>query len=434
MNTLALTGLIISLIFSFFFSGLEIAFLASNKLQLELKGSQSSFTGKIISSFMNKPSWFIGTTLIGYTVSLVLFASFMTQFLVPILSEYLPDALNNNASLIIIQTFFATIIILCAAEFLPKSLFVINPNLILSALAIPFAVIFCILFPFMIVVVSFSKFVIIYILRLEYSDEKPVFALTDLNNYLKGMHKVKHEDEDIVLDKKIFHNALEFKSVRVRDCMIPRTEIIAVEANESIDKLRQAFVETGHSKIIIYKESIDDVVGYSHSSALFKKPHKIQDILTAIIVIPETTLANDLMIRFINERKSLAVVVDEFGGTSGIVSMEDVIEEIFGEIEDEHDENDLTEQKLDEHTYLLSARLEIDYLNETYDWALPVGEYDTLGGLILAYTENLPLPGKTISIASYTFQVQSTLDNRIDTVKVLVRNTEKLLRPYSDKL
>jgi putative hemolysin len=420
MDQTTVIGIFFSLAFSFFFSGIEIAFLSSNKLQIELKGQQGSLSGKIMSYFMKKPSWFIGTTLIGNTVALVFFGNFMAQLIVPVLTDFLPHYLNNEPSIMLIQTFLATMLILFSAEFLPKSLFMINPNIMLSALAIPFAIAFIILFPLMIFIVSLSKFVIIYVLRFEYSEEKPVFALTDLNNYLKGMHKVRHEDEDIELDKKIFHNALEFKSVRVRECMIPRTEIIAVEASENIGTLRDAFIESGHSKIIIYKETIDDVIGYSHSSALFRKPAKIEEILTPIIIVPETMLANELMIRFINQRKSLAVVVDEFGGTSGIVSMEDVIEEIFGEIEDEHDEDDLTEQKLEDHTYLLSARLEIDYLNDTYGWNLPIGDYETLGGLILSYTEDIPQPGESVLIEPYTFTVQSTLDNRIDTIKISV--------------
>lgn len=240
------------------------------------------------------------------------------------------------------------------------------------------------------------------------------------------MQKVKHEDEEIGLDKKIFHNAVEFRTVRVRECMIPRTEVIAVELSEGIKKLKDAFVESGHSKIVIYKETIDDVIGYCHSSALFKRPEKIEDILTSIVTVPETTLANELMIRFINERKSLAVVVDEFGGTSGLVSMEDVIEEIFGEIEDEHDEeeNDLTEQKINDSTFRLSARLEIDYLNETYGLQLPVGDYETIGGLILSFTENLPQSGETILIPPFTFTIESSQDNRIDTLKLEVDKGE----------
>ncbi len=416
MDPLLITLILISLVFSFFFSGIEIAFISANKLQLELQGKQGILSGKIFSKFIKKPSMFIGTTLIGNTIALVLYGIFMAQLLEPQLQFFLPDDVQNDATIMIIQTMLATVIVLFTAEFLPKSLFLINPNFMLTALAIPFNIMYYALFPVVIFIVSLSKFVITKIFRTEYSDEKPVFGLTDLNHYLKNMHRVKHEDEDIELDKKIFHNALEFKSVRVRECMIPRTEIVAVDVQDGIEKLRQAFVESGHSKILIYKDTIDDVIGYCHSSELFKKPEKIEDILTSIIIVPETILANELMIRFINEQKSLAVVVDEFGGTSGLVSMEDVIEEIFGEIEDEHDEDDLTEQQLDKNTWLLSARLEIDYLNDAYGWSLPVGEYETLGGLILNYTENLPDAGETVYIPPFTFTVQSTLDNRIDTV------------------
>jgi CBS domain containing-hemolysin-like protein len=269
-----------------------------------------------------------------------------------------------------------------------------------------------------------SRFVILHVLRLEYSEEKPVFGLTDLNNYLKNMFKVKHEDEEIELDKQIFHNALEFKNVRIRECMIPRTEIMAVGLAEGITKLKEAFVDSGHSKILIYRETIDDVIGYCHSSALFKKPKNIEEILTPIIIVPETMMANELMVQFIKEHKSLAVVVDEFGGTSGLVSMEDVIEEIFGEIEDEHDENVLVEQKLDHHTFLLSARHEIDYLSKKYGWQLPQGDYETLGGMILSYTEDFPEVGDSISIPPFTLTVQSTDNNRIDTVKVAVKTEE----------
>jgi CBS domain containing-hemolysin-like protein len=416
MDPLLITLILISLVFSFFFSGIEIAFISANKLQLELQGKQGILSGKIFSKFIKKPSMFIGTTLIGNTIALVLYGIFMAQLLEPQLQFFLPDDVQNDATIMIIQTMLATVIVLFTAEFLPKSLFLINPNFMLTALAVPFNIMYYVLFPVVIFIVSLSKFVITKIFRTEYSDEKPVFGLTDLNHYLKNMQRVKHEDEDIELDKKIFHNALEFKTVKVRECMIPRTEIVAVDVQDGIEKLRQAFVESGHSKILIYKESIDDVIGYCHSSELFKKPEKIEDILTSIIIVPETILANELMIRFINEQKSLAVVVDEFGGTSGLVSMEDVIEEIFGEIEDEHDEDDLTEQQLDKNTWLLSARLEIDYLNDAYGWSLPVGEYETLGGLILNYTENLPDAGETIYIPPFTFTVQSTLDNRIDTV------------------
>lgn len=232
--------------------------------------------------------------------------------------------------------------------------------------------------------------------------------------------KVRHENQEIDLDKKILTNALEFRTVRIRDCMIPRTEIVAIGQEEGIARLKEAFVESGHSKILIYKKPIDDVIGYCHSSALFKKPESIEQILTPIIVVPATMMANDLMVQFIKERKSLAIVVDEFGGTSGMVSMEDVIEEIFGEIEDEHDADDLVEQKIDSYTFLFSARLEIDYLNEHYSLQLPTGDYETLGGLILSYTEDFPKQGEVIYLAPYELTIQKTLDNRIDTVRLVI--------------
>ncbi|MFN3840202.1 MAG: hemolysin family protein [Cyclobacteriaceae bacterium] len=414
----------LSLIFSFFFSGIEIAYLSANKLQLELKGKQGSLSGKIFIKFIKKPSMFIGTTLIGNTVALVFYGIFMAQLLEPVLQALLPEPVNNEAFIMVVQILLSTTLVLITAEFLPKSIFLSNPNVMLSTLAVPFNIVYYLLYPFVAVVVAFSRFVIIYVFRTQYSDERPVYGLTDLNHYLKSMMKVKHADEDVTLDKKIFHNALEFKTVKVRDCMIPRTEIVAVDLQDGIDHLIKTFVESGHSKILVYKDSIDEVIGYCHSSGLFRKPATIEEMLTPIITVSETTLANELMLRFINERKSLAVVVDEFGGTSGIVSMEDVIEEIFGEIEDEHDQDDLVEQKLDDKTWLLSARLEIDYLNETYGWGLPAGEYETLGGLILAYAEDIPEAGETIVVPPFTFTVQSTLDNRIDTIKVALAGTD----------
>ncbi|MFO0331126.1 MAG: hemolysin family protein, partial [Bacteroidota bacterium] len=263
-----------------------------------------------------------------------------------------------------------------------------------------------------------------HILRIEYSEEKPLFGLTDLNHYLKNMMKVRHEDEEIDLDKKILSNALEFKTVRIRDCMIPRTEVTAISAEDGIEKLKETFVQSGHSKILIYKETIDDVIGYCHSAALFKNPGRIEDILTPIPIVQETMMANDLMVQLIKERKSIALVVDEFGGTSGIVSMEDVIEEIFGEIEDEHDDDDLIETQIDAQTFRFSARLEVDYLNEKFKLQLPTGEYETLAGLILAYTEDFPQTGDTVLIEGHSFTIEKTENKRIDVVKLAVNNPE----------
>jgi CBS domain containing-hemolysin-like protein len=238
------------------------------------------------------------------------------------------------------------------------------------------------------------------------------------------MMKVRHEDEEIELDKKILTNAMDFKTVRIRDCMIPRTEVTAISVEDGIEKLKETFIQSGHSKILIYKESIEDVIGYCHSAALFKKPQRIEDILTPIPLVQETMLANDLMVQLIKERKSVALVVDEFGGTSGIVSMEDVIEEIFGEIEDEHDNDDLVEIKIEDNLYRFSARLEVDYLNEKFKINLPTGEYETLAGLILAYTEDFPKQGDTIMIEGHSFTIEKTENKRIDTVKLAVASPE----------
>ncbi|HWA36130.1 MAG TPA: hemolysin family protein [Cyclobacteriaceae bacterium] len=412
--------IVASLIFSFFFSGIEIAFLSANRLQVELQAKQGVWSGRIMAHFMLNPSRFIGTTLIGNTLALVVFGNNMAFLFEPVLVEKLPASLNNEPSILLIQTILSTLLILFTAEFLPKSLFMINPNLVLSTLALPFVVMYVILAPVTFTIVNLSKLVIKYVLRLEYSEEKPLFGLTDLNIYLRNMQKVKHEDEEIELDKKILHNALEFRKVKVRECMVPRTEITAIPLDDGIEKLRTSFIESGHSKVVIYRDTIDDVIGYCHSAALFKNPRSIEEILTPISIVTETTMANDMMVQLIRERRSLAVVVDEFGGTAGLVSMEDVIEEIFGDIEDEHDADNLIEQQLDEKTFVLSARLEVDYLNEKYHWQLPVGDYETLGGLILSYTEDFPQKGETLDVPPFIFTIQSTKGNGIDTVKVVI--------------
>jgi putative hemolysin len=412
------TTLLISLVMAIFFSGMEVAFLSSNKFQIELEGKHRQIPGMIMSFFIGRPTWFIGITLFGNLISLILFAGIATRLIVPVLLDLWPTLSSLWATMVIL-TFSLTLIVLYTAEFLSKSLFVINSNKMLSWMAIPFTLIGLFLFPFVFVLISLSRWVVSSF-GWTYSLDKPVFGLTNVNEYLQTIHRIKPDEENLELDKKILNNALEFRSVRVRDCMIPRTEIVAVNISSTIQALQEAFVESGHSKIIIYRESIDDVTGYCHSSALFRKPKKIEEILTPIITVPETTLANELMIRFINERKSLAVVVDEFGGTSGLISMEDVIEEIFGEIEDEHDQDDLIEHKLDERTYLLSARLEIDYLNEAYGWTLPTGDYETLGGLILEHMRDIPKPGDTLDIEGYSFIIQATGETRITTVKVIL--------------
>lgn len=417
-----LTYVLITLVFSALFSGLEIAFISSNKLQIELQNKQGLFSGQILARFVKRPGQFIGTTLIGNTIALVLYGIFMASLLEPMIKAWIPDNFDNQATVMVVQTIISTIIVLITAEFIPKSIFMLNPNSLLTAFSLPFLAIYYVMYPVVWFVVGLSRFFITRILGLEYSEDKPVFKVTDLNSFIQNNLHQDGEEGKVEVDTKIFDNAVEFKTIRVRECMVPRTDIVAVDIDDSVAELKDIFAESGHSKIIVYRESIDDVIGYCHQLELFKKPKTIADILTPIIIVPESALANELLVQFIQERKSLALVVDEFGGTSGIVSMEDIIEEIFGEIQDEYDNDDLIEQKVSDHEYLMSARHEIDYLNDKYNWELPYGEFETLSGLVISLTENIPNKGESVSYGPYTFTVVAKQDHRIDTLKIKVNS------------
>lgn len=424
MDTTYIFYVLITLIFSAFFSGIEIAYISANKLQIELQKKQGVFSGKVLSKFIQQPGQFIGTTLIGNTIMLVLYGTFMAFLLDDALRSFLPVSMTNEAVILISQTFLSTLLVLITGEFLPKSLFMLNPNSMLNFFALPFLGIYYLMYPIVWLIVGLSRLFITKVLRLDYNEEKPVFTITDLNSFIKDQMRQNRTPGKVEIDSKIFDNAVEFKTVRVRECMIPRTDIVAVEVDDSIEELKKVFEESGHSKVIIYRESIDEVIGYCHQLELFKKPKSIEDILNPIIIAPESALANELLIQFIQERKSLALVVDEFGGTSGIVSMEDIIEEIFGEIDDEYDNEALTEQLIGEQEYLLSARLEIDYLNEKYAWNLPYGDFETLSGFILSLTENLPNKGEVITYGGFTFTIMTKQAHRIETVRLKISGSD----------
>lgn len=419
--------ILVSLLLSAFFSGIEIAFITADKLHIELRSQQGHLSDKILSGFLKKPSWFITTTLIGNNVTLVIYGIFMALILEPLILNLFPSQLDSRLLVFTIQTIVATLIVLVTAEFLPKSLFLIHPNRMISRLAVPFKIIYIIFFPFVWLIVNLSRLLIEKVLRLEYNEEKPVFGLIDLNQYIVSM--IEDEDQKLVkkqeVDAKIFTNALEFRKVKVRDCLVPRTDLVTVSIDDSIDELRSAFTESGYSRILVYKESIDNIVGFCNSIELFRKPEKITDILSPIMIVPETFLANELMIQFIAERKNIALVVDEYGGTSGVVTIEDIIEEIFGEIQDEHDEEDLLEQKLDDNTYLLSARHEIDYLNDKYHFELPEGEYETLGGMILTITEDFPEVGAIVEFFDIIFVIEHIENNRIDKIRLTKKQDKR---------
>lgn len=415
---------VITLIFSAFFSGIEIAYISANKLQIELQKKQGMWSGKVLSKFLARPGQFIGTTLIGNTIMLVLYGTFMAFLLDEPLRNLFPESFNNEAVILISQTVLSTLLVLITGEFLPKSLFMLDPNRMLNFFALPFLIIYSAMYPIVWLIVALSKGFITQVLRLEYNEEKPVFTITDLNSFIKDQMGQNRNSGKVEVDSKIFDNAIEFKTVRVRECMIPRTDIVAVEVMDTIEDLKQVFQESGHSKVVVYRDSIDEVIGYCHQLELFKKPKSIEDILTPIIIAPESALANELLIQFIQERKSLALVVDEFGGTSGLVSMEDIIEEIFGEIDDEYDNEALTEQLIGELEFLLSARLEIDYLNEKYGWNLPEGDFETLSGFILSQTENLPNIGETITYGRFTFTIVAKQAHRIESVRLKISDSD----------
>ena len=402
--------IIICLLFSAFFSGLEIAYISRDKLNFEIKSKSKSLFGKIFSTLNRNSSEFIATMLIGNNLSLVMYGLIMTQFLEPMLSF-----INSDITILIIQTLLSTIVVLITAEYIPKSIFLINPDKLLVTFSIPLFIIYKIFNPLVKAIMVFSKWFIINILQQKYSDEKVVFKLTDLNDYIK---KVVISDKEIQSKNvtEFINNALSLKTVKVRDCMIPRTDIISIDKNDSILELNKIIDESGFSKIIVYKSSIDQIIGYCHGLSLFKKPKRLKEIIKPITFINETNFASEILFKFISEQISIAVVIDEYGGTSGILTLEDIIEEIFGEIIDEFDEDLLLENKIDKNSYNFSARLEIDYLNQKYNFKIPRGEYDTLGGFILDFNKNLPKKDDEIEFDKFFIKILSMNDNRIDNV------------------
>ena len=409
------------LIFSGFFSGMEIAYISADKLRIEMLSQKKGLIASALSYFQRHRARFLSTTLVGNNLALVLYGILMANLLEPRIIDLLPHWINSPIIALVIQTLIATFIVLITAEFLPKSLFLLNPDTLLRIFSLPMMGLYLLMSPLVWMVEIISKFIVTRIFQLSYAENQTLFALTDLNNFVKKNTEYS-EIEDQEIDVKFFNNAIEFKEIQVRECMIPRTEIIAVDINDDLLKLSAAFIDSGHSKIIVYKENIDNVIGYCHSLEMFKKPKSIKDILTTILIIPETMPANELLVKLIADQKSLALVVDEFGGTAGLVSIEDVMEEIFGEIRDEHDDEFLIEQKIAENIFLLSARHEIDALNEKYNWSLPKGDYDTLGGLILAKNEDIPTIQDEIGIDHFLFQIINMEDNRIDQVRLTIQN------------
>ena len=404
-----------------FSSGMEIAFVSANKLRIELDKKQGKLSALIISRFVKSPSRFIGTMLIANNVALVIYSMVFSEDILPrqLILDYLPQGLHSELAILIVQTFIPTLIILFAAEFVPKTLFRINPNSTLNILAIPALIVYYLLFPLVILVINLSRFLLNSVFKIEFAEERPVFARIDLDLYLRDLSTRNSQVEEMDTEIRIFRNALDFNEVKVRECMVPRKELVAISVDESIPELQKMFIETKLSKILIYRDSIDNIIGFTHSSEIFKKPKDILSILLPISIVPEVMPANELLTLFTNQHRSIALVVDEFGGTSGMVTMEDVIEEIFGEIQDEHDDPENTEKQLESGEFIFSGRLEIDYLNKKYEFNLPEDEaFETLAGFIVHHHENIPEPGEEILLPPYVFKIIQVKDNRIEQVRM----------------
>lgn len=403
---------------------MEIAFVSANRIHIELEKKQEGFLAKVLTWLTKKPSKFIATMLIGNNIALVVYGLFMGDLLMEWFGRLLP-ANSNFINLMLTdfsllsQTIISTIIILLTAEFLPKVLFQIYSNTLLKIFAIPayfFYVLFSAISWF---IIKVSDFILRTFFKTEGDEVQLAFTKIELGDYITEQMEAVEEEDHIDSEIQLFQNALEFSEVKAREVMVPRTEIIAVELNETPKNLIKLFTETGLSKILIYKETIDDIIGYVHSYELFKKPKTIKSILLPVEFVPETMLVHEILNVLTKRRKSIAIVLDEYGGTSGIITVEDIVEELFGEIEDEHDTTDLYEEQLSENVFKFSARLEVDYINENYKLDLPDSdEFETLGGLIMSKTEEIPEQDEEIKIDNFIFHILEVSNNKIDLVSV----------------
>ncbi len=410
----------ITLASSAFFSGMEIAFVCSNKLRIELEKGKGLSSARLISGFIHHPSRFIGAMLVGNNIALVVYGIAAAAILEPTLKKLLPPPFASDGFILILQTILSTLLILMTAEFLPKILFRLNPNGLLNFFAVPVFLIYLILYPFMFFFLGLSELILKYIFNMKTGSVKYRFTSIDFDDYIRDFYNPAAAQFDESSEIQMIQNVREFHTTKVRECMVPRNEIIAVEDHIAIEELKSLFTETQHSKIPVYKQSIDNLTGYVHLYDLFAKPADVKSIVKPIIIVPETVAASNVLNMMINQRKSLAVVVDEFGGTAGMVTVEDLIEEIFGEIQDEFDVDDRVVKQNSETEFVLAGRLEIDFLNQEYALNLPQSdEYETLAGLILSYNQSLPKISEQIKIDKFTFTILEATGSRID--KVLLK-------------
>ncbi len=413
--------ILISLLLSGFFSGMEIAFVAANKLKVEVDRKSGGFSARLLARFVRSESSFISTMLVGNNIALVVYGISFAALLGPPLLKLL-GPFQSDPAVFFLQTIVSSLVLLVFAEFLPKALFRINPNRFLNLFALPVTIIYYILYPIIGFTMWASNFLMRHLFRTDMTSTRKLFDAIDMDNFLREFGQESSDNGESQQDIRLFRNAIEFPDVKLRECMVPRTEVVAVPMEESISAIRQIFSQTGLSKILVYDDSIDEITGYVHAFDFFSRPEFIRDIIRPVLIVPETMHANKLLKSLLQQRKSVAVVVDEFGGTAGIITIEDIMEEIFGEIDDEYDVEDLVEKQTGKDDFLFSARLEIDYLNEKYNLSLPESEeYETLGGLILNQVETIPSKGQEIHVGGYTIKILQASQKRIELLRVVPR-------------
>lgn len=418
IEPISIVIILTTLVLSAFFSGFEIAYVSSNKVHIEILKKQEGLIANILTRLTHRPSKLLATMLVGNNVALVVYGFEMGK----VMTLLLPPFFQN----VVWHTIISTLIILITAEFMPKVFFQIYANQLLKLFAIPAYFFYLLFYPFSSFIIWISDFVLRVFFKTK-GDYVPLsFTKVELVDYISEQMGNVPKKEEVDAEVQMFQNALEFSGVKAREIMIPRTEIVAVDLNETIENLIATFVSSGFSKILIYNENIDDIVGYVHSFDMFKKPKTIKEVLIPVVTIPETIQINEVLNLLMRKRKSMAVVLDEYGGTSGIVTLEDIVEELFGEIEDEHDKDKFIEEKISDDEYLFSARLEVDYINETYHLNLPESEeYETLSGLIVLHTEEIPTQGETISLPPFVFSIEACSQTRIETVRVFIKENDE---------
>lgn len=417
--------IIISLICCAFAAGMEIAFVSSNKLRIALAKRQGRLNPRIVAFFVSNSSRFIATMLVANTIGITVYGIATSEILRPFIAGLIPSAAHSEITMLVIETILATLIILVFAEFIPKIIFRNYPNIILTIFAVPTLVIYYVLYPVVVMVMQPARWLIKVASGKKVIDEAPVFGRVDLDHYIGEIMSRKNPRQESETEIQIFRNALGFSRVKVRECMIPRPEMVVLSVDESIDVLRDLFVQSQLSKILIFRDTVDNIIGFVHSFEMFKNPPNILSALMPVSIVPESMSANELLTLFTRQHKSIAVVVDEFGGTSGLVTLEDVMEEIFGEIYDEHDKAELVERKFSDHEFAFSGRLEIDYLNSKYNLNIPVNPaYETLGGFILYHHESVPEANQQVAIKPFAFNIMKMDGTRIALVRMKIEKEE----------